>query len=299
MNLHRIHSGLLACCVSVLTQLPREDEDARMLDAFAELRELGESGGVEIEADRIFLSHHVLMNYWADLMQDDVYVLVQDGWIAGQQLRELMAKKGEKLMESPDLVIGKRKYKAELIPPELIIQRFYATEQAAVEGLQAELDIATQTLESYIEENSGEGGSLSDAMNDKDKVTKASVAAQLKKAVDGEEVSALKHTKQLFEAEANAKKSLKDAQDALLLAVFKHYPTLSEEDIKTLIVDDKWLASLKANVQAEIERITQQLTKRVKELEERYAEPLPAIEASVVRMSEKVAGHLKAMGLSV
>ena len=243
--------------------------------------------------------YQILMDYWAELMQDDVYVLVQDGWMAGQQLRELVAIKGEKMKESPDLVIGKNKYKAELIPPELIIQRFYAKEQAAVDELQAKLDIATQTLESYIEENSGEDGSLSDALNDKDKVTKASVTAQLKKAVDNEEINALKQAKKLFDAETNAKKSLKTVQDELLLMVFQHYPTLSETDIKTLIVDDKWLASLQSNVQAEIERVTQQLAKRVQELEERYAEPLPTIEASVQQMSNKVAEHLKAMGLSV
>jgi len=62
-------------------------------------------------------------------------------------------------------------------------------------------------------------------------------------------------------------------------------------------VEDKWLATLKARIEAEIERITQQLANRVKELEERYAEPLPAITRQVEALSEKVAGHLKAMGL--
>ncbi len=191
----------------------------------------------------------------------------------------------------PDIEIGEA--------PKAIIQRFYAEEQAAVDELQAALDTATQALESYIEENSGEDGSLRDALNDKDKVTKASVTAQLKKAVEKEELAALKHVKKLFDAEAKAKKTLKDAKDALLLSVFKHYLTLSEDDIKTLIVDGKWLATLNANVQAEIERVTQQLAKRVKELEERYAEPLPAIEESVALLSNKVAEHLKVMGLSI
>ncbi len=81
------------------------------------------------------------------------------------------------------------------------------------------------------------------------------------------------------------------------MAVFKQYPQLSEVDIKTLIVDDKWLATLKANIEAEIERVTQQMANRVKELEERYAEPLPAITHSVERLSKKVTAHLKAMGL--
>ncbi len=80
----------------------------------------------------------------------------------------------------------------------------------------------------------------------------------------------------LIKAEASAKKALKAAQEALDRAVFKHYPPLDEAAIKTLVVQDKWLATLQAGIKAEIERITQQLASRVKELEERYAEPLPA-----------------------
>ena len=230
-------------------------------------------------------------------MQDDVYVLVQDGWPAGKVLRELVVKKGEKLKESPDLVIGKAKYKAELIPPALIVARFFAAEQVKVDTLQSLLDSASQELETYLEENSGEDGLLNDALNDKDKVTKATVTARLKLATDSDEKAALKQAKKLFDAEGDAKKALKDAQDALDLAVFKQYPQLSIDEIKSMIVDDKLLATLERNIVAEIERVTQQLANRVKELEERYSEPLPALTQSVENLSDKVAGHLKAMGL--
>lgn len=241
--------------------------------------------------------YQILMDYWAESMQDDVYVLVQDGWPAGKVLRELVVKKGEKLKESPDLVIGKAKYKAELIPPALIVARFFAAEQAKVDTLQSLLDSASQELETYLEENSGEDGLLNDALNDKDKVTKATVTARLKLASDPDEKAALKQAKKLFDAEGDAKKALKEAQDALDLAVFQQYPKLSIDEIKSLIVDDKWLATLESQIVAEIERITQQLANRVKELEERYSEPLPALTQSVAYLSDKVAGHLKAMGL--
>jgi type I restriction enzyme M protein len=237
------------------------------------------------------------MDYWAESMQDDVYVLVQDGWPVGKVLRELAVNKGEKLKETPDLTIGKAKYKAELIPPALIVARFFAEQQAKVDNLQSLLDSASQTLESFIEENSGEDGLLNDALNDKDKVTKATVTARLKLATDPDEKAALKQAKKLFDAEGDAKKALKEAQDSLDLAVFKQYPKLSIDEIKSLIVNDKWLATLESNIVAEIERVTQQLANRVKELEERYSEPLPALTQSVENLSDKVAGHLKAMGL--
>lgn len=251
--------------------------------------------------------YQILMDYWAETMQDDVYVLVQDDWQAGNTLRELVPPKkgtgqGEKLKETPDLIINKKKYKAELIPPSLIVTCYFAGEQAQVDALQAKQDEATQALESYLEENASSGtgsdeGLLLEAINDKDKITKASIAARTKLATDAEEVKALKHATRLFNAEAAAKKAVKEAQEALDLCVFKQYPKLTIDEIKTLIVDDKWLATLKANIVAEIERVTQQMANRVKQLEERYSTPLPTLSKSVDDLSDKVAGHLKAMGL--
>ncbi|GAP76531.1 type I restriction-modification system, DNA-methyltransferase subunit M [Pseudoalteromonas sp. SW0106-04] len=241
--------------------------------------------------------YQILMDYWAETMQDDVYVLVQDDWQAGNTLRELIAKKGEKLKETPDLIINKKKYKAEIIPPSLIVARYFADEQAQVDALQAKQDEATQALESYLEEHGGEDGLLVEAINDKDKITKASVAARTKLATDADELKALKQTTKLFNAEAAAKKAVKEAIDALDLSVFNQYPKLDVSEIKTLIVDDKWLATLQANIVAEIERVTQQMANRVKQLEERYSTPLPTLTKSVDDLSDKVAGHLKAMDL--
>lgn len=247
--------------------------------------------------------YQLLMDYWAETMQDDVYVLVQDGWAAGNVLRELVVKKGEKLKETADLVIDKRKYKADLIPPGLIVARFFAEKQAHVDQLQAELDALSQELEALIEEHSGEEGLLADALTDVGKVSKASVAARIKeiekdvKVSEKEERMLLKQCLDLFDREATAKKAVKDAEAALDKAVFAKYPKLSEDEIKVLVVDDKWQATLRGAIQAEIERVTQQLANRVKTLEERYAEPLPALILEVETLSSKVDEHLKKMGL--
>lgn len=227
---------------------------------------------------------------------------MQDDWQAGKTLRELVAAKGEKLKETPDLIINKKKYKAELIPPSLIVARYFAAEQTKLDALQVKQDEATQALETYLEENTTSGtgsedGLLADALNDKDKITKVSVAARLKVATDKEEIAALKQATKLFTFDANAKKAVKEAQEILDLAVFKQYQHLSIDEIKTLIVNDKWLATLQANIIAEIERVTQQMANRVKELEERYNTPLPTLTKSVETLSDRVAGHLKAMGL--
>lgn len=241
--------------------------------------------------------YQILMDYWADTLQDDVYVLAQDNWQTSNTLRELVAKKSEKLKETPDLIINKKKYKAELIPPSLIVARYFADQQVQVNDLQAKQDETTQALENYLEENGGEDGSLVEAINDKDKITKASIAARAKLAIDFDEIKALKQATKLFNAETASKKAVKETQEALDLAVFNQYPKLTIDEIKTLIVDDKWLATLQTNIIAEIERVTQQMANRVKQLEERYSMPLPTLTKSVDVLSDKVAEHLKAMGL--
>lgn len=241
--------------------------------------------------------YQILMNYWEEVMQDDVYVLVQDRWSAARVLRELVAKKGEKLKETPDLVIGKSKYRAELIPPALIVAHFFVDKQREVEALQLVLEDASQALEEFLEENSVEDGLLVDALNEQSKATKTTVMARLRQATDAEERDALNQAKYLFEVESDAKKALKTVQDELDLEVYKRYPQLTEEEIQTLVVDAKWLATLESHITAEIERITQQLANRVKELEERYADSLPELTQSVALLSDKVAVHLKTMGL--
>ncbi|HHL7797419.1 TPA: type I restriction endonuclease subunit M, partial [Citrobacter freundii] len=241
--------------------------------------------------------YQLLMDYWMDVMQDDVYVLSQDGWLAGKVLRELIVEKGEKLKEMPDLVIGKKKYKAELLPPALLVARYLASEQQMLDQLQVAYDDAAQALESFLEENIGDDGLLSDAMNDKEKVTAASIKARFKVATDKDEKVVLKTAQALFDAETKAKKAHKEAQEKLDLAVFAYYSKLTENDIKILLVQDKWKASLTGALEAEIERVTQRLANRVKNLEERYNSTLPILTQSVAELEAKVAAHLKAMGL--
>lgn len=241
--------------------------------------------------------YQIFMEYWDEVLQDDVSVITQDDWAGAKLIRNLTAEKDSKLKEVPDLVIGKIKYKAEVIPPHLIVAKYFATEQASLDAKQAELDIATQELESFIEEHTADEGLLLEALNDKDKVTLATVKARWKLAVDAEEKQVLKNAQKLFEAEAALKKKVKELQEALDLKVFTKYPTLTVDEVKDLVVQDKWFATLNSSIEAEIERVTQQLANRVKELNERYAEPLPKITQNVEALSLKVAEHLKAMRL--
>jgi len=244
-----------------------------------------------------------LMDYWDEVMQDDVYLIATDGWVEAAQPRGIIEDKEKKIKEAPDLTIKRKKYKMDLIPPALIVARYFATGQTAFEALQAEQDSAARALEEFVEEHSGEDGLLADATNDKGTATKASVKERLKAIQDepesDKEREALKRCLTLIEVESNAGRAVKDAQAELDQKVLDHYAALTEAEIKTLVVEDKWFASIRAALESEVERLTQQLAGRVKELEERYASPLPELEREVEEFGGKVEGHLKKMGLSL
>jgi type I restriction enzyme M protein len=254
--------------------------------------------------------YQLLMDYWEETMQDDVYILVQDSWEAGKVLRELVAKKGEKLKEVPDLIIDKKKYKADLIPPNLIVARYFAKQQQEIDQLQTDLDVITQELEALIEEHTGEDGALTDAQSDTGNVKKDNLTKLIKGLKqltifdssptdeDREQLAICEQCLELFEQEGKFKKVVKTAQETLDKAVFAQYRKLTEDEIKTLVINDKWGATLEGRIIGEIERVTQQLASRIKELDERYAEPLPQLVDEVEVLSSRVEAHLKKMGLN-
>jgi type I restriction enzyme M protein len=102
----------------------------------------------------------------------------------------------------------------------------------------------------------------------------------------------------LNDQESDLKKRLKDAEAALDARACAKYPKLTETEIKSLVVDDKWLAALDAAIHGEMERVSQQLTQRVKELAERYETPLPQVMSRVTELEAKVNRHLEKMGFA-
>jgi type I restriction enzyme M protein len=243
-----------------------------------------------------------LMDYWADVMQDDVYLIAADAWTEAAKPRGLIEDKEKKLKETPDLSIGRKRYKMDLVPPALVVARYFAKEQAAIGALQAVQETAARELEEFVEERTGEDGLLGDAPNDKGKVTKGGVKDRLtaiqSEPGNDEEREALTRCLALIEAETVAVKAVKDAQATLDEKVLDRYSGLTEAEIKALVVEDKWFASIRAAIEGEVQRLTQQLAERVKELEERYAQPLLALEREVEALGTKVEGHLKKMGLA-
>ena len=133
-------------------------------------------------------------------------------------------------------------------------------------------------------------------------MNKASVTARLKE-IKGDpdakdEITVLDDWLKLTDEESDLKKRLKDAEAALDSNAYTKYPKLSQAEIQVLVVDNKWLARLDADIHSEVDRISQALAGRVKELVERYETPMPKMVSSVADFEAKVNGHLEKMGFS-
>jgi len=156
-------------------------------------------------------------------------------------------------------------------------------------------------LEELAEEHGGEDGLLADARTYKGKLTAKSVKDRLRDimAADAQEERAvLRDYLALIDEEATCNKKVKDAQKALDAKVAAQYARLTEAEVKTLVVDDKWLARLAADVQGELDRVSQALTSRIKTLAERYATPLPTLADDVAALTARVDAHLAKMGFA-
>jgi type I restriction enzyme M protein len=242
-----------------------------------------------------------LMDYWAETMQDDVFLIGSDGWTEAAKPRLAIDNKERKIKETPDLVVGRKRYKMDLIPPALIVARYFAAEQEKVDALEAKREEAERAIEEFVEENGGEDGLLDDAKTENGSVTKASVKEQLTKLPDTlgnrEERAVLAECLKRIEIESEASREQRDAQAELDARVLMKYGELSTIEIKTLVVEDKWMDALYKAMEEEIERITRTLANRVQELEDRYAETLARVEADVDKLGARVTDHLRAMGM--
>jgi type I restriction enzyme M protein len=211
--------------------------------------------------------YQLLMTYWAEAMQDDAYVIAQEGWAAARQIRELVRNNEGKFTEEPDLTLGKKKLKAELIPTPLIVTRFFAGERAALKTLEAAVEEIARAIEEMDEEHGGEEGLLYEAKpdkgNEKGKVTEKSVKDRLRVIKHdpdaADERRLLEQCLALIEKEAEASHAAKETKAAFHTKTVAKYVKLSDAEVKALVVEDKWLARIEADVRGELDRVSQGL----------------------------------------
>lgn len=239
-----------------------------------------------------------LMSYWDEIMQDDAHIITVDGWKTGNEVIRLQKENKGKKKD----IEGLAGLEGRLIPISLAIKTYFVKEQTAIDELNVALEQIGVDMDALKDEHGGEEGLLSEVI-DNDKIKKADVQRRAKEikdsADDADEFAVLTKYLVLFEKEADTKKAIKDAENDIERKVLTKYPTFSVEEIKTFVVERKWMDELASRVLGEIDRLSHTLAGRVKELAERYAEPMPEIAKDVEALTNKVEGHLAKMGFDL
>jgi type I restriction enzyme M protein len=246
-----------------------------------------------------------LMNCWEEVMQDDAHIITTDEWQAGNEVIRLQKEGQGKNKGKKKDVAGLEGLDGRLIPTSLIIKTYFKAEQDTLDVLQSELEQVGSEMEEMAEEYAGDGDNapLEEAKNDAGNITKASLTKQIKEIKNNpeykEDLIILQKYNDLIKKEADCKAEIKTAENELEKKVIAKYPTLSLDEIKTLVVERKWMDELQNRIMSEVERTSQTLAGRIKELAERYNETLPEIEKETKTLTAKVSEHLAQMGFKI
>jgi type I restriction enzyme M protein len=227
-----------------------------------------------------------LMSYWYETLQDDAYLVSVDGWKAVTYRILEKNNKGKEVDKG---------WTCDLVPKDLVIKRHFPVPQERLEYLQSELEYVTSRKTEMEEEQGGEDGAFFKI----EKVNKGNIKAELKKIEEPAIITILKEYLEILDQESGLKKSIKELESEMDKGLYDFYPELTVEQIKELVIQDKWMDRLASDIQGEMDRISQRLATRIKELAERYGDTLPELSGKVSELETAVSEHLAKMGFEI
>ncbi|RKV61163.1 type I restriction-modification system subunit M [Helicobacter pylori] len=240
--------------------------------------------------------YQLFKDYYNEVLQDDWFLLSFNDFRSAKELRELTPLKDKNkkanYLEEPDFVIQKTYYKSDLIPKNLIKQRFFEQEAKELEELENALNEKEALLNEFIEEHSNEEG-LFDGL----KINESVLKKELKNATDLEDKQILKTALEWLEAKNKALKMKNKAHEELELKAFHQYKNLEINEIKDLIIKDKWLKSLKNAIENKILKRINAFISALNGIIQTYSNSLLELDQEVKESESKVLEHLKDLGL--
>ena len=240
--------------------------------------------------------YQCLMDYWDEAMQDDVYLIATEGWVEVAQPVPLVGRDGEGGPgRKPDLTVKRQKWKTDLIPPRLVIARYFVSEWDTLATIRARHEAAERALQAYLEEHTGEGGILEDAVDERGRIKRKRLAELSDQELDNQERGRYKQCAQLVATAEKTRKAVTDAQNSLNARVLARYETLSTLAVQELTIEDKWFNNLRDAVKIQTERIAECIVVRIDCLISRYSQPLATLERDVAVYRTKIASHLQQM----
>ena len=232
--------------------------------------------------------YQYLMTYWEDTMQDDLYLISQNGWDVS--LFKVKNKIGKETKE----------WDSELIPKDIVIRKYFAKQQEELDDLQSELENVEQQMQAMDEENQGEDDMLSEAKSDAGNVSKPIITKRINTIKDdseyADELKILLEYKELLDEKKKFADQIKTIKAELDKNLLQKYNDFTEPEIQELVINDKWLATIHDSINEEMGQISYKLARRINELADRYGITLPELTEEVQTLSTKVDEHLKTMG---
>jgi type I restriction enzyme M protein len=229
-------------------------------------------------------------------MQDDCYIISSGGWTVQLETPQPASKKNEgekkaKKAIAPEDVV------CDLLPVSIVIEEFFAKENKEIINKEELLDQKENELSELIEENTENYFDEDNFENNK--INDSNIKKRIKildKKADKDEIDVLEKYLKLKKEISEVRKVIKELKLKLLLALDKKYKELTEEEIKRLVIENKWFTTLQKHLESEMQRISQQLTSKISSLAKRYSQTLQEIDNDINSLEEKVAKHLQQMG---
>ena len=253
--------------------------------------------------------YEVLLQYWNEVMNDDVIVVKQNGFEFAKSIEKQYKESKKKKNENDDKKTIKDKqvlgFDGLLIPKELVINEFFLKEKNNIE----EINNQIQKLEEEIEEminDAEEDCSLYDIIVD-GKIKETDLKAKIKelekeadiKGDDKTDYDLLIKYKNCIDGRKEKATELKNKEKEMEDLVFKKYDQLTTDEIKELLINKKWLDSIEKGLTEYYQTLSEKLTEGIETIVDRYEETLIDIEAKLKNDEKLVLKDLKTMGFEM
>ena len=237
----------------------------------------------DFENDKLidkYEAYEFLMEYYNNSLKDDIYLIIENGWIP--KLVYAQDKNGK---------IKKNEFDSDLLPKEIVINEYFKKENDNIEKLNNDLNDLSQEFDSMVEENTGD----EEIFNDEEKINEKLIKDKIKEESE-ENISVLKELLENLLSQKELKKNIKTHQDALNKLVIDKYNSFDEDASKDLIITKKWFKSIERTFDDKYEDLVYDLSNRIISEYENYEETLGQLSKKTSDLESLVLKDLERMG---
>ena len=173
-------------------------------------------------------AYEFLMEYYNNTLKDDLYLIVENGWIP--KLVYGQDKNGK---------IKKNEFDSDLLPKNIVIKEYFEEYSYKLDKLNNELNDLILEFNQTVEENIGDES----IFNDEEKVNEKLIRDKIKEEVE-ENIVILQELLDNLSKQKEIKKNIKMVQEELNNLVVKKYDSLDKNKSKELIIYKKWFKDL-------------------------------------------------------